>query len=85
MSSEVHRYIKEALDKNKNLLNAEVINFPQDKKIGGFKNLKKNDFKTWKLYDKSNTEEDGDQFKAVLGICFIFSALIIMGLYSSFI
>ena len=32
MSSEVHKYIKEALDKNKNLLNAEVIDFPQDKK-----------------------------------------------------
>ena len=33
MSSEVHKYIEEALDKKKNLFNAQVINFPNDKTI----------------------------------------------------
>ena len=85
MSSEVHKYIKESLDKNENLFNAELINFPKEKKIKVKKNLRLNDNKTWKLYDKSNTNEDGDQLKAVIGICLMFSALIIMGLYSNFI
>tara|TARA_B100000902_G_C26799211_1_gene663675 strand:+ start:15 stop:272 length:258 start_codon:yes stop_codon:yes gene_type:complete len=83
MSSEVHKYIEEALEKNKNLFNAELINFPSDKKVKILKNLTVDDNKTWKLYDKSNTDEDGDQLKAVLGICLMFSALIIMGLYSN--
>ena len=83
MSSEVHKYIEEALEKNKNLFNAELINFPSDKKVKILKNLTVNDNKTWKLYDKSNINEDGDQLKAVLGICLMFSALIIMGLYSN--
>ena len=83
MSSEVHKYIKESLDKNENLFNAELINFPKEKKIKVKKNLRLNDNKTWKLYDKSNINEDGDQLKAVLGICLMFSALIIMGLYSN--
>ena len=85
MSSEVHKYIEEALEKNKNLFNAELINFPSDKKVKILKNLTVDDNKTWKLYDKSNTNEDGDQLKAVIGICLMFSALIIMGLYSNFI
>ena len=83
MSSEVHKYIEEALEKNKNLFNAELINFPSDKKVEILKNLTVDDNKTWKLYDKSNINEDGDQLKAVLGICLMFSALIIMGLYSN--
>jgi hypothetical protein len=85
MSSEVHKYIKESLEKNENLFNAELINFPKEKKIKTKKNLRLNNNKTWKLYDKSNTNEDGDQLKAVIGICLMFSALIIMGLYSNFI
>ena len=83
MSSEVHKYIEEALEKNKNLFNAELINFPSDKKVKILKNLTVDDNKTWKLYDKSNINEDGDQLKAVWGICLMFSALIIMGLYSN--
>ena len=30
MSSELHKYIEKAIDKKKNLLNAEIINFPND-------------------------------------------------------
>ena len=33
MSSEVHKYIEEALNKNKNLFNAQVLDFPNDKTI----------------------------------------------------
>ena len=39
MSLEVSRYIEEALNKNKNLFNAEVINFPDDKKLNQTSNL----------------------------------------------
>ena len=85
MSSEVHKYIQESLKKNENLLNAELIKFPSNKKIKTSKNLITNDYKIWKLYDKTNINEDFDQLKAVTGICLMFSALIIMGLYSSFI
>ena len=83
MSSEVQKYIEKALDKNKNLFNAEVISFPKDKKIDNFKKVENNERKLWKLYDKSNSDEDGDQLKAVIGICFMLSVLIIVGLYSN--
>ena len=80
MSSEVHKYIEEALDKKESLFNAEVIDFPKDIKT---ENFEEKNFKSWKLYDKSNAKEDGDQLRAVLGICFMFSVLILMGLYSN--
>ena len=83
MSSEVHKYIEEALKNNKNLINAEVISFPYDKKTEVSTNLRLNSIKTWKLYDKSDAKEDGDQLKAVLGICFMFITLIVMGIYSN--
>ena len=83
MSSEVHKYIEEALKNNKNLVNAEVISFPYDKKTNVSTNLSLNSIKTWKLYDKSDAKEDGDQLKAVLGICFMLITLIVMGIYSN--
>tara|TARA_B100001057_G_scaffold360169_1_gene362469 strand:- start:752 stop:1009 length:258 start_codon:yes stop_codon:yes gene_type:complete len=83
MSSEVHKYIEEALENNKNLINAEVISFPYDKKTNISKNLSLNSIKTWKLYDNSDAREDGDQLRAVLGICFMFITLIVMGIYSN--
>ncbi len=79
MSSEVHKYIEKALDKNENLFNAEVISFPNDKKTQEFKYKKINTYNSWKISDKSNA----DQFKAIIGICFMFAALVVMGLYSS--
>ena len=39
----------------------------------------------WKLYDKSNANEDRDQLKAVIGICLTFGSLFLMGLYSNLI
>ena len=77
MSSEVHKYIENALDTKKDLFEAEVINFPNNKKS--------NNLDAWQLYDKSDVKEDGDQLKAVIGICFIFSTLTILGVYSNFL
>ena len=79
MSSEVHKYIEESLVKNKNLYNAEVINFPNDKNIDQNTNSEKKDSKFWKISDESNS----DQLKAVIGVCFMFGTLFLMGLYSN--
>ena len=85
MSSEVHKYIEEALKKNESLFNAEVISFPNEKKIKGTENSKFKSLNTWKLYDKTNVNEDGDQLKAVIGICSMIGSLVLMGLYSNFL
>ena len=77
MSSEVHKYIETALDSKKDLFEAQVINFPGKNKI--------DTSDTWQLYSKSDINEDGDQLRTVIGICFIFSILIILGVYSSLI
>jgi len=77
MSSEVHKYIETALDSKKDLFEAQLINFSSKNKIDASD--------TWQLYNKSDINEDGDQLKTVIGICFIFSTLIILGLYSSLI
>jgi len=36
----------------------------------------------WRLYSKDNPNEDGDQVKAVSGICFTFATLFVLGTYS---
>ena len=36
----------------------------------------------WRLYDKDNPNDDGDQAKAISGICFTFAALLVLGIYS---
>ena len=77
MSSEVHKYIETALNSKKDLFEAEVIEFPNNKKL--------ENFSTWQLYNKSDMKDDGDQLKAVTGVCFIFSILTILGLYSYFL
>ena len=81
MSSEVHKYIEDRLEKNENLFNAEVINFPNDAKMDSVKISKAKIDKFWKINDTSNN----DQLSAVVGICFMFGALILMGLYSNFL
>ena len=85
MSSEVHKYIETALEKRESLFNADVINFPKEQKISKTKNLETNKNYVWKLYDKSNQNEDGDQLNAVIGICFMFTVLTLLGLYSIFL
>ena len=81
MSSEVHKYIEKALEKNQNLFDAEVINFPNDKKLDDLKNLTINSNNYWRINDESND----DQLKAVVGICFMFGTLILLGLYSNLV
>ena len=79
MSSEVHKYIETSIRKKESLLNAKVINFPNDQKVNELKNLENIQKNFWKINDKSNE----DQLRAVTGICFMFGTLILMGLYSS--
>ena len=76
MSSELHKYIETSLDSKKDLFEGQVINFPSKNKI--------DISNTWQLYNKLDSKEDGDQLKAVTGICFTFSILVILGLYSNF-
>ena len=85
MSSEAHKHSKKTFVENQNLFNAKVLNFPNDNKVINSKATETKDEIVWKLYDKSNAKEDGDQLKAVTGICFMFGALIVMGLYSNLI
>ena len=61
------------------------LNFPKEKKIGIPKYLETKNNYIWKLYDKSNVNEDRDQLKAVIGICLTFGSLFLMGLYSNLI
>ena len=49
------------------------------KKITNYKHIEINTNNFWKISDKSNN----DQLKAVIGICFMFASLILMGLYSN--
>ena len=78
MSTEVHKYIEAALEKNQNLFNAEIITFPNDKNLNSSENLEINTLNYWKISDKSND----DQLRAVIGICFMLGALTLIGLYS---
>ena len=81
MSSEIRQYIETAIDRKKNLLNAEIIDFPIDYDKNNKTNLVLNSNTFWKITDKSNN----DQLKAVTGICFILAILTIAGLYSNFL
>ena len=81
MSSEIHRYIETAIDSRKNLLNAEIIDFPNDYEKNNKRNLVLNSNTFWKITDKSNN----DQLKAVTGVCFVLAILTIAGLYSNFL
>ena len=81
MSSEIHKYIETAIDCKKNLLNAEIIDFPNDYEKNNKRNLVLNSNKFWKITDKSNN----DQLKAVTGICFVLAILTMAGLYSNFL
>ena len=81
MSLEVHKYIETALEKRKTLFNAEVLDFPKDKKIDFNKEFKLPKLNFWKLRDKSNN----DQLRAVNGICLMFVSLIVIGICSNFL
>ena len=79
MSSEVHKHIEERLVKSKTLLNAKVLNFPKDQSLNRSTASKEINNSLWNINDKCND----DQLKAIVGVCFMFGALILMGLYSN--
>ncbi len=79
MSLEVHKYIETALEKKKTLFSAEVLDFPKDKKMDFTREFNLPKLNSWRIKDRSNS----DQLRAVTGICFMFVALIVMGIYSN--
>ena len=79
MSSELQKYPENVLKKKQNLLNAKVISFPNDNSLEKSKNLSSNAYNHWKISDETNE----DQYKAIIGICFMFGALVLTGLYSN--
>ena len=79
MSSELKKYSKSVLEKKQNLFNAQVISFPNDNNLEKSKNLRSNAYNHWKISDETNE----DQYKAIIGICFMFGALVLTGLYSN--
>ena len=81
MSLKVHKYIETALEKKKNLFNAEVLDFPKEKKIKVSNEFQFQNINIWKIKDKSNS----DQLRAVTGICFMLISLIVIGIYSNFV
>ena len=79
MSSELHKYIEDAIEKKASLFDAEVLEFPKDKEIKASKNFELNHNNYWKIDDSSNY----DQFKAITGICLMFGFLLVMGIFAN--
>ncbi|NMN67571.1 hypothetical protein VP91_00007150 [Candidatus Pelagibacter ubique] len=79
MSSEIHKNIENALNKQDVLFNAEVINLTKEKNFNKSELNKIDNQNIWELNDGSND----DQLKTVIGICFMLGSLILMGLYSN--
>ena len=79
MSSELHKYIEDAVKKKTSLFDAEVLEFPKDKEIKVSKNFELNDNNYWKIEDSAND----DQLKAITGICLMFGFLLVMGLLAN--
>ena len=78
MSSELHKYIENAIEKKTNLFNAEVLDFPIDKKKK-IVNSKLDIKNYWNINEQTNN----DQLKAVTGICFMLGFLLVMGLFAN--
>ena len=83
MSSEVRQYIIEDATKKSGIFSAQLLKLPIKKKILKSKITNLDKFAYWKLYDKTNIHEDGDQLKAVTGICLVLGVFSFIGLYSS--
>ena len=79
MSSELYKYIEDAVEKKTSLFDAEVLEFPKDNKIKVSKNFELNDNNYWKIEDSAND----DQLKAITGICLMFGFLLVMGLLAN--
>ena len=83
MSSEVRQYIIEDASKKSEIFSAQLLKLPIKKKILKSKTTSLDKFTYWKLYDKTNIHEDGDQLKAVTGICLVLGVFSFIGLYST--
>ncbi len=83
MSSEVRQYIIEDASKESEIFSAQLLKLPIKKKIFKSKTTNLDKCAYWKLYDKTNIHEDGDQLKAVTGICLALAVFSFIGLYSS--
>ena len=83
MISKARQYIIEDASKNSEIFSAQLLKLPIKKKIlkSNTTNLDKCAY--WKLYDKTNIHEDGDQLKAVTGICLVLGVFSLIGLYSN--
>ena len=81
MSSEIHKYIENAIDKKSKIFKAKVLDFPISTEVKVSKNVDLDVKEHWKINDKSNI----DQLRAIVGICVMFFSLILMGLYSNLI
>ena len=79
MSSELHKYIETAIKKKGNLFEAEVLDFPKEKKSNVLKNFQLNEKNHWNINDNTNK----DQLKAVTGICLMFGFLLVTGLFAN--
>ena len=84
MSSEVQQYIIEDTSQKSEIFSAQLLKLPVKKEILKSKSTNLDGCAYWKLYDKSNIHEDGDQLKAVIGVCLVLSVFSLIGLYSSF-
>ena len=71
MSSEVRQYIIEDTSKKSEIFSAQLLKIPIKKKIFNSKTTNLDQCAYWKLYDKTNIHEDGDQLKAVRGLSLI--------------
>ena len=83
MSSEVRQYIIKDASKKSEIFSAQLLKLPIKKKILKSKTTNPDKCAHWKLYDKTNIHEDGDQLKAVTGICLVLGVFSFIGLYSS--
>ena len=83
MSSEVRQYIIEDASKKSEIFSAQLLKLPIKKKLIKTKTTNLDKCAYWKLYDKTNIHEDGDQLKAVTGICLVLGVFSSIGLYSS--
>ena len=83
MSSEIRQYIIEDASKKSEIFSAQLLKLPIKKKIITSKPSNLDKCTYWKLYDKTNIHEDGDQLKAVTGICLVLGVFSFIGLYSS--
>tara|TARA_B100000989_G_scaffold293289_1_gene270445 strand:+ start:1564 stop:1809 length:246 start_codon:yes stop_codon:yes gene_type:complete len=79
MSLEQKKILQNYIENKKYLVSAEVISLEKNKNFNKSKDLSLNAIDHWNISHETNE----DQYKAITGICFMFGALLVMGLYSN--